>query len=131
MRPDARALLLIAVALLAAGILVSRTVGRDDPLQDARALVADDEGFGSATRSGVTLTRISERLEAAGERCLAEDGGNCDALFAGAGYSRVSAVGILRCTAPAIFEARAALRNYLERLSDGDPALNTPDAVRC
>lgn len=121
-----------ALAVMVIGVLAARTVGDNDPLRVAQALAADDDGFGSATQSGVTLTKVSERLESAGERCLASaKPGNCDALFAGAGYSRVSAVGILTCTAPGIYDARVALRAYLERLADGDTAVDTPDVVRC
>jgi hypothetical protein len=129
----ARLVLVVAIGLLALGVIASRTLGRDDPLGEARSMAADDGGFESATRAGVTLTKISERLESAGDRCLTSRTRkqSCDAFFAAAGYSRVSAVGILSCTAPGIFDARATLRDYLERLAGGFRGLDTPPVVRC
>ncbi|HUP85460.1 MAG TPA: hypothetical protein VM143_07315 [Acidimicrobiales bacterium] len=100
-------------------------------------MARDDANFATATDAGVTFTRISRRLQHEAEACRADASddrqrGHCDALFSASAYARVSAVAVLRCTRPGVFDARTSLRGYLEGLaaSDGaDPAL--PPTVRC
>jgi hypothetical protein len=104
--------------------------GDGDPLAHARQLAADEGGFDTATSAGVTLTRISRDLEAAADDCASSDGARaarCSSLYAGAGYARVSAAGVLRCTRPGVFDARAELRRYLDALVAGrDPQPPAP-----
>jgi hypothetical protein len=106
-------------------------------LDEARRLAGEDANFATATEAGVTFTRISRRLQEGAESCR-EDASDdrererCDVLFTASAYARVSAVAVLRCTRPGVFDARASMRGYLDALAasdDADPAL--PATIRC
>lgn len=121
---------LAVVTLLVLGVVTAtRARQADDPLTTARRLAGDDRQFETATATGVAFTRISSALEAAAESC--GTGARCDALYAGAGWARVSAVGVLRCTRPGIFDARARLRRYVARLESDAPPPTPPPPVTC
>lgn len=132
----AAAVLVVVVAVV---VVVARS-SSSTPVDDARELVRADDNFATATEAGVTFTRVSSRLQSAAEQCRrsspppdeATRQARCDGLFSGAAYARVSAVAILRCTRPGVFEARASMRTYLDALAASEaaaPAL--PPVVRC
>lgn len=126
--------LVVLVTAAVVVVLVQRGDDASASLDHARRLVADDANFATATDAGVTFTRISRHLQNEAEACRSSNAGGvrCDALFSGSAYARVSAVAVLRCTRPGVFDARTSMRSYLDALSasdDADPAL--PAIVRC
>jgi hypothetical protein len=119
----------LVVVGVAAVIIHAPDDAAKGPLDEARHLVADDGNFATATDTGLTFTRISTVLQSAGEQCR-KDGGpgaTCDARFAGAAYARVSAASVLTCTRPGVFEARAAMRTFLDELATTKAADTPPD----
>lgn len=121
---------LLAVAVIAA---IPRMRG-GDPIAQARTLANDDDAFATATSAGVTFAKVSRMLERAGDSCSDEDSAQasrCAALFAGAGYARVSAVGVLRCTLPARYDARRGLVAYLDAVAGDEAAHEPPPVVSC
>lgn len=128
-----------AIVLVAVVTLAAVRSSAPTPLEEARRLVRSDANFATATETGVTFTKVSRRLEAAAESCRSGATASdvtrrtrCDALFSGAAYARVSAVAVLRCTRPGVFEARASMATYLDEVAASDdaaPAL--PPIVRC
>jgi hypothetical protein len=126
-----------AVALLAGLGAVAMTAlrGGRDPgaraLGHARDLVADDANFATAIESGVTFTKVSTDLEQAADDCKPSNGPRCENLYAAAGYARVSAVGILRCTRPGVFDARQSMRGLLRDLDDDAGEATIPAVVNC
>jgi hypothetical protein len=129
------AVALLLVSVLAVAVLQRRGPGdASDRLRDAIGLVADDDNFATATESGVTFTKVSTALEGAADRCRPADDGTarCDALYASAGFARVSAVAILRCTRPGVYDAREQMRTYLEALAKDDRAAPAvPPVITC
>ena len=140
--PDRRRRAVIASAVVVTLVLLGFAAARSSessPVDDARHLVRSDRNFATATETGVTFTKVSRHLESAAETCRSatrstdlERQARCDGLFSGAAYARVSAVAVLRCTRPGVFEARASMRAYLDELAASEeaaPAL--PPIVRC
>ena len=131
-----RALTVGAVVLLTVGLtvaLVRTAAGPDadhDGLARADALVRDDDNFATATESGVTFTKVSTTLEQEADDCRPATAPRCETLFAAAGYARVSAVAVLRCTRPGVFDARTSLRTLLHDL-EREPAPDIPVVVTC
>jgi hypothetical protein len=116
------------------GSLAAVVASRPDassPIDRAQALVAADDNFATATESGVTFTKVSRALEDAGDDCREDRDGHaeCDSFYAASGYARVSAVAVLRCTRPGVFDARASMRQLLDQLDAGGtvriPAVTT------
>jgi hypothetical protein len=121
----------IAIGLIALGLVVTVARLRDgDPLDRARDLVADDGNFATAIESGVTFTKVSTALEDAADDCEPATEARCENLYAAAGFARVSAVGVLRCTRPGVFDARQAMRTLLDDLDDAATA-RIPAVVSC
>ena len=118
------AVVLLIVAVAVAVVLRDGSSNGDRRLHDAIRLMDDDDNFATATESGVTFTKVSTDLEAEGDRCKPRTDGTarCDALYAAAGFARVSAVAVLRCTRPGVYDARRAMRTYLEALAKDDRA---------
>ena len=124
-----------AVALLAVAVAVAVLRAGQDPggraLGHARDLVADDANFATAIESGVTFTKVSTELEHAADDCEPSSALRCENLYAAAGYARVSAVGVLRCTRPGVFDARQAMGALLRDLDDDARATTIPAVVSC
>ena len=139
--PDRRRLVLVAMAVAVLGVVVLVATRSSGPsaLDEARRLVRSDANFATATETGVTFTRVSRHLQSAAESCRSSSSSTdlagrarCDGLFSGAGYARVSAVAVLRCTRPGVFEARASMRSYLDALAASDDAMpDLPPVIRC
>ena len=141
-RPRRRRIAFAAVAaalVVVAGVVAAETAS-PSPVEEARRLVRADENFATATEAGVTFTRVSSRLQSAAEACRRSPSSpgdavrqaRCDGLFSGAAYARVSAVAVLRCTRPGVFDARASMRTYLDALASTDDASPPlPPVVRC
>jgi hypothetical protein len=99
--------------------------GSPSRVDEARAVVDDDDHFATAEAAANALLQISSLLGAEAEECSSDDAGgsrrDCRAYFAGAGHARTGSIGLLRCARPEVFDAREAMRSYLETLDD-DPA---------
>ena len=137
---NARRLVTVAaVALLAGAVGFALLRSTEDPgdraLRHAHALVADDDNFVTAIETGVTFTKVSTDLERAADDCKPERAPRCENLDAAAGYARVSAVGVLRCTRPGVFDARRAMRGLLVELQHGGEddtrEADIPSVVSC
>ena len=135
-----RGVAVAAVLLVVAAVVLVRARPSPSPVDEARRLVRADDNFATATEAGVTFTRVSSRLQSAAEDCRRSVSSTddttreerCDGLFSGAAYARVSAVAILRCTRPGVFEARTSMRTYLDALAAAEDAVPPlPPVVRC
>ena len=134
--PAAAMAAVVIVLLLVVAVVVVVLRARQDPgaraLHHAQQLVADDDNFVTATESGVTFTKVSSALEDAADDCHPANTARCANLYASAGYARVSAVGVLRCTRPGVFDARHAMRTLLDRLdADRTGKVAIPAVVSC
>ena len=123
------------LVLLLAGAAAATQVGDESPAERAVEVLDDDAGFTTAVGAGHSFLAVSELLRAEGEGC-ARDGEQeqeraCEAWFAVSGYTQIVAVNVVECTAPGIFDARAALRDHVERLRAGDADNALPPVPRC
>src|SRR5207302_1656022 len=92
--------------------------GSPSGLGKARAMV-DDGRFGNGPTSGETFSAIASQLLRAARRCRAADAKDdvrCPALFEAAAGAETTGGALLSCTAPAVYDARARWRSYLDRL---------------
>ena len=122
---------LLVLGLVAVAVHVARA-GGSSPLAHARRLAADEGRFSTALDAGRTFALVSQDLQRAGDECTghpSSPAARCAALYAGAGYARVSAAGILRCTRPDVFTARATLRRELDVLAGSATAAPSPPPV--
>lgn len=118
----------MAIAALAVATAVATgavVVGSDaDPsqLDQARALVASDDGFGTGLEAGETLARAAQHLEQELADCRRQRlGTTCHALSAALGYAQVLAPWVLVCTAPGRHEARTRMASYLATVATVAP----------
>jgi hypothetical protein len=125
----------LAAALVLVVIAIAALVTRHPPtrVDRARALVADDARFSTAEETGVTFIGVAQLLRDEGESCLKRKGATastCASFFSGSAYAQVSAVQVLNCTRPGVFDAREAMRRYLEDIARGRDS-SVPAAVTC
>jgi hypothetical protein len=126
-------LLTLATATLIVGGGVAALARRPPPpIERARKLVADDRGFVTARESGLTLIAVARLLRDSAESCRRRTptSSTCADLFAGTAYAQVSAVRVLRCTRPGVFDTRKRMREYLDGLHAGTQP-RVPDVVVC
>lgn len=117
----------LAIAMVA---MIAACSGGGGPVADARKVLDDGSRFDTSFEAGDALAQIGGRLLDAGRRC---DGG-CDALLSASAYAQILAVRVLDCTAPGRFEARDAMRSYLDQidgLSKSAPAPQPPRPPDC
>jgi len=106
-----------AVAIVIAVIAASR-LSRGNPfVGEAVAVISDDARFETATDAGVAFARVASLLQEAGEDC-GGDADECGRFFTAAAFAQVTAVHVLDCTRPGIFEARRAMRTYVSAIDD-------------
>lgn len=120
-RREVRRVVLGAVAIVAvvvalvAGYLV---FGRRSPsgLTATRTWLTQDSRFTSGPTAGQTFAKISATLLTDGKACEHDHPGRdprCVARLSGAAWANVTAVNLLNCTAPGVFQARTRLSRYL------------------
>lgn len=117
----------------AAILAIVAYVGRSSPLDEAKALVEDDVNFETAFSTGQTFLDIGKVLKRAGEACEDDKGPNhpdCDVMFTANAYATISAVDVLRCTRPGVFDARETMRTYLAELA-ANKHPDPPRGVTC
>lgn len=122
----------VVVAVVAAAVVVARPA--PDGLAKSKALVADDARFVTAQGSGLTFVKVATLLRAEAESCAkrrAQGSPRCAALFSASAYAQVSAVLVLDCTRPGVFDARQSMRRYLDALSRDPPPPDVPTPVKC
>ena len=115
-------------------MVVSASRERTSPLQEAIAVVEDEDRFAAAQSTGMAFLRISALLREEGERCADERGraaGDCDVYFAGAGQAQILSIQVLDCPRPELFDVRADVRGYLSRLSTAPDEARLPELPRC
>ena len=126
MRPRRTVSAVVLVLLLAiGGCGDDRTI---EDLDDARAVLDDDDAFETGKEAGVSFARLADGLLPLGRRCIetrSREDERCQRLLAAAAYAQVFAVEALDCTEPGIAEARAGLSRYLR---DGG---STPGVPAC
>ena len=127
----------VAALLLLAGLVAAVVVDGPSPsaTRVAAELLRDDARFGTTAEAASTFLRVSEELAAEAERCEAGDGRSdrdrCRRYFASAAYARVAAVGLVKCSRPEVFAARADMLDHVEALA-ADPAdAAVPPPPRC
>ena len=84
--------------------------------------VNNDARFRNGPESGQAFLRASTELLAAGRSCShghrnGDADPRCAALFSAAADARATSVALLTCTAPDVFDTRAAWKRYLPALS--------------
>lgn len=122
---SALAAAIVVLGLAGAGALV--VVDGPSPIESARQELADDSSFTRSTDAGAAFTRASVHLQEAGERC--GDESRCDRMYTAAAFLRVASLQVLRCGRPGMFDMRAALRDFVDRLAaGGDPV---PPTTSC
>ena len=128
-------MLVIAAVLLLAGAAVAwQTVRRPTSgLGAARRLVRSDGQFSSSSRGATTFARVGDLLLADAKRCQRRHPGparpgqpagdvRCVARFQAAAGANVSAVALLDCTQPGVFEARRRMLAELDAINAVDRA---------
>jgi hypothetical protein len=114
-----RAVLVGVVLVVIAGVVALLTVDRSSQLDKAIARLGDADRFATSATAGQTVADISTDLRVDGTNCRTRDNGpQCGALLSAAAFTAVTAVTMLDCTAPDIFDARVSLERYLRKLRD-------------
>jgi len=89
------------------------------PLERARAIIDDDDGFGTAIESGDSFAHVAELLLDADER-------------AASAWVQVVAVEALECSLPEIHDLRRAVRDHVEAvISSPGEELELPPLPAC
>lgn len=130
----ALAVLVVAVVLALVVALLVRGGDDGDGLARARAMVDDDDRFGTAYEAGDAFAVIGQLLQEDGEACRRDDGGTserCARLLAASAAAQVMAYRVLDCTAPGRFDARTDLAEHLDALASGDDPGDPPGAPDC
>ena len=123
----------MAVAVLAASALLAVFLRRPpSPVERAQKVVASDARFATAHESGFALLKVAQLLRQQAESCRGHDptSQDCADLFAGTAYAQVSAVSVLQCTRPDVFDTRERMRTYLAQLRKGAHP-QVPQVVTC
>jgi hypothetical protein len=108
----AAVVVVLALALGVGLVLVRRHAG---PLATARELTAEDSGWDGAAHAAETLASLGEDLLREGKAC--GHGPHCDDILSASAWAQVSAVLILRCTRPAVFQTRTDARALVTTLA--------------
>lgn len=129
-----RLLVLALVAVVTAGVAAWMIGGSAEGIDRARSWVDDDAAWATATQSGETLAEIATVLrdEAEASGCDVDGGrARCSSLYRVVAWAETSAVAILGCTRPGVFETRAAARIVLDELADGRTVSEPPPLPTC
>ena len=97
------------------------------PLDEAIGIVGDDQGFGTGLEAAERFGRVGQLLGEVAEDCTPGDALHCDGVKAAAGYARVLAAHVIRCTAPGRFEARVGFAEFLDAVVAASPGGDLPD----
>lgn len=120
-------------AVVAAGLFAVFFVDRSSRLDKAISRLGDQKRFATSAQGGQTVADISTELRAEGSECRdkKDTPARCAALLSAAGFTAVTAVQMLDCTAPDVYDARIALRAYLRKVRDfiDDGATGAPPAL--
>lgn len=111
-----RWLWLIAAAATATLAMKAFHTGSLTGLAAARHDLASDSRFYNGPAAGAVFASASASLLRDGKACERHWGaadGRCRSRLAGAAWAQVSAVALLRCTQPGVFQARHDLQVYL------------------
>jgi hypothetical protein len=107
---------LIVVVVLIVGVAATwslRTIGDSpDPVAKSIAITNDDDRFSTARDASDALAEIGGRL--AKIDCDVNRSNQCVRVRRATAWANVSAVLIVQCTPPLVYEARTGLRRYLE-----------------
>jgi hypothetical protein len=128
-----------ASLVLIAAVVAFLTTDRASHLDKAINRLGDAKRFTTSAKAGQTVADISTTLRIDGAKCRDQRkarGPECAALLSAAAFTAVTAVSMLDCTAPDVYDARLALGKYLRTLRDfveGDRAKppTLPKVITC
>src|SRR5579885_1485808 len=130
-RRVATPLIVLAAVAVAGGVLLWGRERGAGAIASSQALIVRDSRFVNGPTSGATFARISQRLLSDAKHCAAAHGSTdprCVARFQAAAYSSVTAVALLGCTQPGVYQARQALYTDLRSIQalDHDRPFSAP-----
>ena len=114
---------LVVVVAVAAGIGVWIHHRSGSAIATSQALIAKDSAFVNGPAAGAAFARISQRMFGDAKHCASAHGDTdprCVARFQAAAYANVTAVALLSCTAPGVYEARHLLYDELSGIASLD-----------
>ena len=117
-RPWRRLAAVAAVVLVVGGALAAL---RPHPsgLARTRTALAADSRFANGPKAGSAFADISHWMLADGRACLRSHSTTdhrCRLRLSASAYAGVSAFILVDCTSPGVFQARAAMRSYIDQI---------------
>ena len=132
-----------AVSVIAL-VVVAAAVGlrpHESGLAKTRAALASDSRFANGPKAGSTFADISRWLLADGQACQRSRSATdhrCRLRLSASAYAGVSAFILVDCTSPGVFQARAAMRSYIDQIETFDrrplgsmPVPSLPNVPTC
>jgi hypothetical protein len=115
-----RGLVAGAIAVLVIGAVAFVLLPRPSHLDEAVQRLDDAHRFTTSAKAGQTVADISTTLRQDGTSCRTKEqrGAKCGALLSAAAFTAVTAVSLLDCTAPDVYDTRIALGKYMRALRE-------------